>query len=64
MAFNDALIGARVGQCTVGENEEDLRKWFPVSLPRHPDEIHVPCYAEMFVLNGNGEVSGLYQIKH
>jgi D-aminopeptidase len=55
--------GVRVGQVTVGEDGEDVRKGVTVILPRHPDEIHTPCYAGMHVLNGNGEVSGSYQIK-
>lgn len=55
--------GVRVGQVTVGEDGDDVRKGVTVILPRHPDDIHVPCYAGMHVLNGNGEVSGSYQIK-
>jgi D-aminopeptidase len=56
-------IGVRIGQATVGEDGDDVRKGVTVLLPRHPDEIAVPCYAGMHVLNGNGEVSGSYQIK-
>jgi D-aminopeptidase len=57
------LEGVRIGQVTVGEDGEDVRKSVTIILPRHPDEIHTPCYAGMHVLNGNGEVSGSYQIK-
>ena len=32
-------------------------------MPRHPDDINTPCYAGMHTLNGNGEVTGSYQIK-
>ena len=47
---------------TVGEDGEDVRKGVTVILPRSPDEIHIPCYAGMHTLNGNGEVSGSYQV--
>lgn len=46
----------------VGEDGEDVRKGVTVILPRSPDEIHIPCYAGMHTLNGNGEVSGSYQV--
>jgi D-aminopeptidase len=52
-----------VGQVTVGEDGDDVRKGVTVILPRHPDEIYVPSYASMHTLNGNGEVTGCYQIK-
>ncbi|TVY15115.1 Beta-peptidyl aminopeptidase BapA [Lachnellula arida] len=55
--------GVQIGQVTVGEDGEDVRKGVTVIFPRHPDEISTPCYAGMYVLNGNGEVSGSYQIK-
>ena len=48
---------------TVGKDGDDVRKGVTVILPRHPDDIYVPSYAGMHVLNGNGEVSGSYQIK-
>lgn len=56
-------IGVRVGQLTVGEDGEDVRKGVTIIFPRHPDEISTPCYAAMHTLNGNGEVSGSYQIR-
>jgi D-aminopeptidase len=55
--------GVRIGQFTVGDDGDDVRKGVTVILPRHPDELHIPCYAGMHVLNGNGEVSGSYQVK-
>jgi D-aminopeptidase len=58
-----ALIGVRVGQVTVGKDGEPVRKGVTVILPRNPNEIHIPCYAGMHTLNGNGEVSGSYQVK-
>lgn len=48
---------------TVGEDGEDVRKGVTVILPRNPDEIYVPSYAGMHTLNGNGEVTGSYQIR-
>jgi D-aminopeptidase len=48
---------------TVGEDGDDVRHGVTVILPRHPDEIYIPCYAAVHTLNGNGEVSGSYQIK-
>jgi hypothetical protein len=47
---------------TVGKDGDDVCRGVTVILPRHPDEIHIPCYAGMHTLNGNGEVSGSYQI--
>ncbi|KAL2356521.1 peptidase family S58-domain-containing protein [Cryomyces antarcticus] len=41
----------------------DVVKGVTLIFPRHPDEIQVPCYAGMHTLNGNGEVTGSYQIK-
>ncbi|KAH8784195.1 peptidase family S58-domain-containing protein [Hyaloscypha sp. PMI_1271] len=55
--------GVRVGQVTVGNDGDDVHNGVTVILPRSPDEIHIPCYAGMHTLNGNGEVSGSYQIK-
>ncbi|PQE29969.1 peptidase family S58 protein [Rutstroemia sp. NJR-2017a WRK4] len=55
--------GVHVGQNTVGEDGDDARKGLTVIFPRHPDSITVPCYAGMHTLNGNGEVTGSYQIK-
>lgn len=55
--------GVRVGQVTVGKDGDSVRKGVTVILPRSPNEIHIPCYAGMHTLNGNGEVSGSYQIK-
>ncbi|KAH8646979.1 peptidase family S58-domain-containing protein [Tricladium varicosporioides] len=55
--------GVHVGQVTIGEDGEDVRKGVTVILPRNPDDIYIPCYAGMHTLNGNGEVSGSYQIK-
>jgi len=63
ITFSDGLKGVRVGQVTVGNDGEAVRKGVTVILPRDPAEIHVPCYAGMYTLNGNGEVSGSYQIK-
>jgi D-aminopeptidase len=58
-----AYTGVHVGQNTVGEDGDDARKGLTVIFPRHPDSITVPCYAGMHTLNGNGEVTGSYQIK-
>ncbi|TKA49839.1 hypothetical protein B0A49_12749 [Cryomyces minteri] len=55
--------GVRVGQVTVLEGDGDVVKGVTLIFPRHPDEIQVPCYAGMHTLNGNGEVTGSYQIK-
>ncbi|KAG4410771.1 hypothetical protein IFR04_016093 [Cadophora malorum] len=55
--------GVRVGQATVGEDGSSVRSGVTVILPRAPDDISIPCYAGMHTLNGNGEVSGSYQIK-
>jgi D-aminopeptidase len=52
-----------VGQTTVGEDGDDVRHGVTVILPRHPDDINTPCYAGTHTLNGNGEVSGSFQIK-
>jgi len=59
----DIQIGVRVGQVTVGSGNSHVLKGVTVILPRHPDEISIPCCAGMHTLNGNGEVSGSYQIK-
>jgi len=58
----DQISGVHVGQVTIGEDGEDVRKGVTVILPRHPDDIYIPSYAGMHTLNGNGEVSGSYQI--
>ncbi|KFZ02034.1 hypothetical protein V500_00484 [Pseudogymnoascus sp. VKM F-4518 (FW-2643)] len=55
--------GVHVGQTTVGEDGDDVRHGVTVILPRHPDDINIPCYAGTHTLNGNGEVSGSFQIK-
>jgi len=55
--------GVHVGQVTVGDDGSDVCKGVTVILPRHPDDIYIPSYAGMYTLNGNGEVSGSYQIK-
>ncbi|CZS97225.1 related to aminopeptidase [Rhynchosporium agropyri] len=55
--------GVHVGQATVGEDGSSVRSGVTVILPRAPDDISIPCYAGMHTLNGNGEVSGSYQIK-
>lgn len=34
-----------------------------VVLPRPPNDIHVPCHAGTFTLNGNGELTGSRQMK-
>lgn len=47
----------------MGEDGDDVRKGVTVILPRHPDDIHVPSYAALHTLNGNGEVTGSYQIR-
>jgi D-aminopeptidase len=57
------LSGVRVGQATFGRDGDDVLHGVTVIFPRHPDDIAIPCYAGMSVLNGNGEVSGSYQIK-
>lgn len=57
------MSGVHVGQVTVGEDGDDVRKGVTVILPRHPDDIYLPSYAGLHTLNGNGEVTGSYQIK-
>ena len=57
------LADVRVGQVTVGEDGDNVRNGVTVILPRHPDDIHVPSYAGLHTLNGNGEVTGSYQIR-
>ena len=54
-----------MGQTTVHEVEGDnhVHKGVTVILPRPPKDIQKPCYAGMHTLNGNGEVTGSYQIK-
>ncbi|RFU28826.1 hypothetical protein B7463_g7516, partial [Scytalidium lignicola] len=44
-----------VGQVTNGKDGDDVCNGVTVIFPRHPDEIHVPCYAAIYTLNGNGE---------
>lgn len=56
-------IGVRVGQVTVGKDGDDVCNGVTIVLPRDPLEIHIPCYAGMHTLNGNGEVTGSYQVK-
>ncbi|KAL3421190.1 peptidase family S58 [Phlyctema vagabunda] len=53
----------RVGQATIGKDASEFLKGVTVILPRDPDDIYVPCYAGLHVMNGNGEVTGCYQIK-
>lgn len=55
--------GVHVGQVTVGKDGEDVCRGATVILPRHADDINTPCYAAIHTLNGNGEVTGSYQIK-
>ncbi|RDW79432.1 hypothetical protein BP6252_04070 [Coleophoma cylindrospora] len=55
--------GVHVGQVTVGQDGSDFLKGVTVIMPRHPDDIYTPCYAGMHTLNGNGEVTGWYQVK-
>ncbi|KAF7920969.1 hypothetical protein EAE99_007821 [Botrytis elliptica] len=55
--------GVYVGQNTVGNDGDDARKGVTVIFPRHPDDITIPCYAGLHTLNGNGELTGNYQIK-
>ncbi|KAF7895788.1 uncharacterized protein EAF01_009750 [Botrytis porri] len=55
--------GVYVGQNTVGNDGEDARKGVTVIFPRHPDDITIPCYAGLHTLNGNGQLTGNYQIK-
>lgn len=55
-------LGVHVGQVTVGKDGDAACKGVTVILPRHPDDITIPSYAGMHTLNGNGEVSGSYQI--
>lgn len=50
-----------VGQTTI--HEGDVHKGVTIIFPRPPDDIQVPCYAGIHTLNGNGEVTGAYQIK-
>lgn len=57
------IKGVRVGQVTIGEDGDGVRKGVTIILPRDPLEIHIPCYAGMHTLNGNGEVTGSYQVK-
>lgn len=52
-----------MGQITIGKDGDDVQNGVTVILPRHEDDISIPCYAGMHTLNGNGEVSGSYQIK-
>ncbi|KAF7881501.1 hypothetical protein EAF00_011870 [Botryotinia globosa] len=55
--------GVYVGQNTVGNDGDDARKGVTVIFPRYPDDITIPCYAGLHTLNGNGELTGNYQIK-
>ncbi|TGO60052.1 hypothetical protein BOTNAR_0152g00240 [Botryotinia narcissicola] len=55
--------GVYVGQNTIGNDGDDARKGVTVIFPRHPDDITIPCYAGLHTLNGNGELTGNYQIK-
>ncbi|KAG9236812.1 peptidase family S58-domain-containing protein [Amylocarpus encephaloides] len=55
--------GVHVGQVTIGKDGEDICKGVTVILPRHPDEISIPCYAGLHTFNGNGEMSGSFQIR-
>lgn len=40
-----------------------MRSGVTVILPRGPEGLQDPCYAGMHTLNGNGEVTGSFQIK-
>ncbi|KUJ17178.1 DmpA/ArgJ-like protein [Mollisia scopiformis] len=57
------IKGVHVGQVTVGKDGDDVCNGVTIILPRDPSEIHIPCYAGMHTLNGNGEVTGSYQVK-
>ncbi|KAI9727049.1 MAG: hypothetical protein M1834_008517 [Cirrosporium novae-zelandiae] len=55
--------GVHVGQITIEEGG-DVRKGVTVILPRDADDVvDIPCYAGMHCLNGNGQVTGSFQIK-
>ncbi|KAF4634343.1 hypothetical protein G7Y89_g3767 [Cudoniella acicularis] len=54
--------GVHVGQVTIGKDGDNVLNGVTVILPRHPDDIYIPCYAGMYTLNGNGKASGSYQI--
>ena len=55
-------LGVRIGQATKVDGDS-VRSGVTVILPRDPADIQIPCYAGMHTLNGNGEVTGCYQIK-
>lgn len=56
------ITGVTIGQATkvVGKS---VRSGVTVLLPRGGEGMLEPCYAGMHTLNGNGEVTGSYQIK-
>lgn len=51
-----------IGQATKVDGD-NVRSGVTVILPRDPADVQIPCYAGMHTLNGNGEVTGCYQIK-
>lgn len=55
-------IGVQIGQATKVDGDK-VRSGVTVILLRDPADIQIPCYAGMHTLNGNGEVTGCYQIK-
>ena len=56
------MTGVHIGQATKIDGDK-VRSGVTVILPRAPADVQIPCYAGMHTLNGNGEVTGSYQIK-
>jgi hypothetical protein len=56
------MTGVYIGQTTKVDGDK-VRSGVTVILPRAPTDVQIPCYAGMHTLNGNGEVTGCYQIK-
>ena len=56
------MTGVHIGQATKVDGDK-VRSGVTVILPRAPADVQIPCYAGMHTLNGNGEVTGSYQIK-
>ncbi|MCJ1388251.1 hypothetical protein MMC18_001096 [Xylographa bjoerkii] len=56
--------GVSVGQRTVHEEHNSVacHKGVTVILPRPVNDIQRPCYAGLHALNGNGELTGSFQI--
>jgi len=59
---NTNMTGVYIGQATKVDGDK-VRSGVTVILPRAPADVQIPCYAGMHTLNGNGEVTGSYQIK-